>query len=131
MTALPPPAPLVPALDPEIFEGLLELADGDDASFVVELFGSYVASHRESVQGMREALAADDADALGRHAHTLKGASANVGAHHVATLSRDLQEMGESGSIAVAAAWIDAIDAEFDRVLDEVARRLPAFSQTV
>lgn len=130
MVAAPPPTPpQTPALDPEIFAGLLDLTDDEDDSFVVDLFESYVASHARSASGMREAAASGDADALRRHAHTLKGASANVGASHVAELAKELQLRGEHGDLHGIIEWIDAVDVEFDRVLEEVRRHLPSFAQ--
>jgi two-component system, sensor histidine kinase and response regulator len=130
MTATTPPAPpSTPALDPEIFAGLLELTDGEDDSFVLELFDSYVNTYARCTSGMREALAGDDADALRAHAHTLKGSSANVGAVHLAELAKELQQRGEEGRLDEVRAWIEAIEAEFERVLEAVRRRLPSFAQ--
>ena len=126
-TATAPPVNHGPALDPEIFAGLMELVDEDDDGFVVELFGAYVSSHRECMDGMRRAHAAGDPDAMRRHAHTLKGASANVGASHLAALASHLQHLGESGQVDSADLWLDGIDAEFVRVVAEVGQRLPRF----
>ena len=130
MTAASSPAPPhTPALDPEILAGLLDLTEDDDDSFVVDLFESYVASHARSVSGMREALANGDADALRRHAHTLKGSSGNVGASHVAELAKELQWRGEHGDLEGLEAWIEAVEVEFERVIAALRRRLPSFAQ--
>ncbi len=130
MAAAPPPPPThTPALDPEIFAGLLELTDDDDDSFVVELFESYVASYARGISGMREAASKGDADAMRRHAHTLKGSSANVGASHIAELAKELQFRGEQGDLQGVAEWIEAVEVEFERVLGEVRRHLPSFAQ--
>lgn len=128
-SSVPPAPPVTPALDPEIFAGLLELTDGEDDSFVAELFDSYVNTHARCTSGMREAIAAHDADALRRHAHTLKGASSNVGASHLAELAKELQQRGEEGRLDGAEAWVEAIAVEFERVLEAVRRRLPSFAE--
>lgn len=117
-----------PALDPDIFDGLLELVDEDDDSFVVDLYQSYVASYRDCVDGIARAIVASDPDAMRRHAHTLKGASANVGAAHLATLAEALQRMGEAGQVEGAELWVEAIADEYVRVLTAVQERLPGFS---
>ena len=123
-------APLVnegPALDPEIFAGLLELVDEDDDSFVVDLFQSYVGSYAECMDGIAQALAAADPDGLRRRATRLKGASANVGASHLASLAEHLQRLGESGRVEPAEECVGAIADEYARVITAVESRLPGF----
>jgi len=130
-TTTEPEANTGPALDPDIFAGLLELVDEDDDSFVVDLFDSYVTSYRECIDGMADAIVGEDADALRRHAHTLKGASANVGAAHLAQHAEILQRMGESGDIDGAPVWVEAVSEEYVRVLAEVQERVPGFKPPV
>ena len=127
MTVPPPPAPSTgPALDPESLEGLLELADdGDD--FVADLFRSYVQSYVDCTAGMRAQLEAGDAVAFSRSAHTLKGASANVGASHLATLAAELQAMGEAGDLDGVRGWVEAIEAEWVRVRAAIESSVPGF----
>lgn len=119
-----------PALDQSIFDGLLELVDEDDDSFVVELFHSYASSYQDCVDGIARAIADADPDALRRHAHTLKGASANVGAAHLATQAEALQRMGEAGQVEGADIWVEAITEEYVRVIAAVQEQLPGFSPT-
>ena len=129
MVALPPPAPpSEPALDSQIFAGLLDLISDDDDAFLVELFDAFVSTHAKSTRGMREAVLARDAEALGRHAHTLKGASANVGATHIAALAEELQQRSDLDGVQ---DWIEAIETEFERVLEAIRTRLPSFTQPV
>jgi len=52
------------------------------------------------VDAIAAAVAADDAEALVRPAHTLKSSSATVGAQRLAAASRELEMAGRSGSIA-------------------------------
>lgn len=130
-TTIAPQANSGPALDPDIFDGLLELVDEDDDSFVVELFGSWVQSYRECTDGLAEAIVGDDPDAVRTHAHTLKGASANVGAAHLASHAGVLQRMGESGDLENAQIWVEAIADEFVRVLAAVQERVPGFQPPV
>jgi HPt (histidine-containing phosphotransfer) domain-containing protein len=126
-THVAPPVNEGPALDPEIFAGLLELVDEDDDSFVVDLFESYVTSYAECTEGIAQALVTADPDAMRRHAHTLKGASANVGASHLASLAEYLQRLGESGRVEPAEEWMEAIADEYVRVIAEVESRVSGF----
>ena len=132
MTSQTAPEPNTgPALDPDIFAGLLELVDEDDDSFVVELFDSYVTSYDQCMNGIADAIVGEDGDGMRRHAHTLKGASANVGASHLASHAEILQRMGEAGEIDGAPEWVEAIADEYVRVLREVQERVPGFSPPV
>lgn len=125
MTVPPPPAS-GPALDPESLAGLLELADdGDD--FVADLFRSYVQSYVDCTAGMRTHLETGDATAFSRSAHTLKGASANVGASHLAALAEEMQSLGESGDLDGAQGWIQAIEDEWVRVRAAIESSVPGF----
>ena len=116
------------ALDHEIFGGLLELVEPDDDSFVVELFDSYVASASECLSGIEAAIAGGDPVALREHAQSLKGASANVGAAHVAACAESLQLTGDAGSVDGATAWVDAIREELPRVYAAVHEAVPGFT---
>lgn len=89
--------------DPATFDAdvLAELqASMDDAAFVVELADAYLADGVQQVEAIEAAIAAGDADALVRPAHTLKSSSATVGAPRLAELSRRLEMAGRAGSVA-------------------------------
>jgi HPt (histidine-containing phosphotransfer) domain-containing protein len=113
-------------LDPESLAGLLELADdGDD--FVADLFRSYAQSYTDCAAGMRAHLEAGDAMSFSRSAHTLKGASANVGASHLAALAEEMQHVGEAGDLEGALVWLQAIEAEWVRVRAAIEASVPGF----
>jgi HPt (histidine-containing phosphotransfer) domain-containing protein len=75
-----------------------------DRAFVVELINAYLADGPAHVDAIEAAVAADDAAALVRPAHTLKSSSATVGAQRLAAVSRDLEMAGRSGSVGAALA---------------------------
>ncbi len=54
-----------------------EMTDGD-AEFALDLASSYIESGEQALTEVRDALAKLDRPAIGRAAHTLKGASANI-----------------------------------------------------
>jgi HPt (histidine-containing phosphotransfer) domain-containing protein len=54
-----------------------EMTDGD-VEFAFDLAGSYIESGEQALSEVRAALAKLDRPALGRAAHKLKGASANI-----------------------------------------------------
>jgi HPt (histidine-containing phosphotransfer) domain-containing protein len=97
---VPDPEPgLPPVLDEAILAELSASVQGDRA-FVVELITAYLADGAEQVDAIEAAIAAEDAAALVRPAHTLKSSSATVGAQRLAGVSRELEMAGRSGSVA-------------------------------
>ncbi len=108
-----------PILDDETLEDLRASVNGD-REFVVELVEAYLADGATHVVEVEEALAARDVEGLVRPAHTLKSSSATLGATRLATLARELEVAGRSGTLDAAmagripelrAAWDEAADA--------------------
>jgi HPt (histidine-containing phosphotransfer) domain-containing protein len=62
-----------------------------DPQFARELLEEYAAASRRLATGMNEAAASGDIKSLGKQAHELQGASANVYAHGVAAACASLQ----------------------------------------
>jgi HPt (histidine-containing phosphotransfer) domain-containing protein len=106
----------VPAVDPDVLDParLDELLDLDpgDPSMVLRFIGRFGANARTTVSGMREAKEAGAAYELGRLAHALKGSAANLGAHRLAALCKEVEFLGDDGVLAQ--------DAELERVAQEV-----------
>ncbi len=110
-------------LDPDILsEAVLDeltVSVQGDRMFVVELIEAYLADGENHVADAEAAIAAGDAAALVRPAHTLKSSSATVGAERMAATARALESVGRSGSIdatardqltALREAWSEAGD---------------------
>ena len=102
-------------LDPVALADMLKMV-GDDADFVGDIVDTYLEDAPAQVAGMEEALSAGDLPTLGRHAHTLKGNSLNVGATTLAEIARGLEEQARAGDGAGAGPRIDAAAAELGRV---------------
>jgi two-component system, sensor histidine kinase and response regulator len=72
-------------------DGLKALTEGD-LSFMRDLALTYIDSSSESLMEIKTALATDDRAGVGRAAHKLKGASANMGLENLRTLSEVLEK---------------------------------------
>lgn len=92
------PEPDQPILDESVLSELLASVGGD-TEFVVQLLETYVADAQLQIAEIDAAVAANDAAALVRPAHTLKSSSATVGAQRLAARSRRLEQAGRSGTI--------------------------------
>ena len=92
----------VPVLDQAVLRELQETTGGD-ADFVRDLVETYLADVPVQLTGIDDALAADDADALVRPAHTLKSSSVTLGALRLGEVSRTLEMTGRSGTLDATA----------------------------
>jgi len=69
------------------------------------------------VAQVREAIVGQDADAVYRAAHQLKGASATMGAVRLASVAADIEMLGREGNVHGAAERISALEAEFQKAV--------------
>ena len=119
------PASLIPhPLDHEVVAQLRSLAEATDASLLAQIFDAFLSDGRARMTTLREAADSGDAARLYHAAHALKGASANIGARHMAEICEQLQALGESGSVAGAGDLIEELDGEFGRVQGEIKEQL-------
>jgi HPt (histidine-containing phosphotransfer) domain-containing protein len=110
---------------PEPADGVLDRATLDelfqsverDPEFMAELIDTYAADAPTQVEALRDAVVAGDVDGLVRPAHTLKSASASLGALGLSELCRQLEASAKAGAGDGTAAAVDAIGAEVERVL--------------
>jgi HPt (histidine-containing phosphotransfer) domain-containing protein len=88
-----------------------------------QLRALFLADADMGVVVMRDALAGDDAATLVPAAHTLRGASANVGANALAALCAVLEADGTSGNLAAGPAHLAALETELGRVRSALSSR--------
>ena len=81
------------------FDG--SLFDGDPV-FLAEIVNLFLATYPDLLSDIDGAVLRQDADALRRAAHTMKGAVANFGAKAVVEQARTIEMIGKSGDLADA-----------------------------
>jgi HPt (histidine-containing phosphotransfer) domain-containing protein len=111
----------LPILDPATLEQLQELIDGTDASFLTDLFESYLSTAKDSIDLLRGEV---DQEVLRRAAHTLKGSSLNVGASRVADLCKHLENQLRAQPPADMPAQVDQIENRVQQVHDSYAQAI-------
>lgn len=100
-----------PLLDESVLAELLA-STGDDVAFVRDLLETYLSETPEQLDAIRAAVAANDAAALVRPAHTLKSSSATLGAMRLSAAGRELEMMGRSGTLdSTTQGTVDAANA--------------------
>jgi HPt (histidine-containing phosphotransfer) domain-containing protein len=107
-------------LDPQVVDRLERLSATSGEDLVAELAVMFVADAESRVVALRKSLAAEDSSAVFRAAHTLSGASANVGATNLArlcdSLATDIAADMENSDLRRGWALLEAIEAELSRV---------------
>lgn len=124
----PPPAgaPAGEPVDRAILQGLRWLSAEGKPGFLDEVVHLYTGETPKLLRAMRDAIAAGDADALGRSAHALKGSSADLGASGLDRLCKEIEEIAQSSALDQAPLRLAALEREYRRVesaLHEELRR--------
>jgi two-component system, sensor histidine kinase and response regulator len=111
-----------PSDDPLDLAAALERLDGD-RQLLEELAALFLEESAQNLREIRKAFQAGEARLLERLAHTVKGASANIGATLVARAAADLEKVGRSRNLAGAESPLSKLEAELTR-LEPVLREL-------
>ena len=125
-TPLPaPPASSGEAPSEKVFDGsrLLDTLSGDEEIFRTVL-GGFLEDAPRQIDALKEAMSDRDAARIRRQAHSLKGASGNVGALTMQKVAAQIEEAGESADLDEAGSLIQAIEREFGRLEEAVASHL-------
>lgn len=107
-------------LDEVLFEELRSILDTEFPT----LINTYVQDSAARVEDLRAAFAAGNADAVRKSAHSLKGASANLGLVYLAELCRELEEAAREGGLAGQEARLLQIQQERERGVEILRARL-------
>jgi TMAO reductase system sensor TorS len=99
-------------IDIEQFEEMRTIS-GDDFDALLNQFHTSV---RESIDALHAAVAANDASALKRTAHKLKGTAGALGATQLASCCLELEKMGQEGRVEGALEKISALTASYIKV---------------
>jgi two-component system, sensor histidine kinase and response regulator len=103
-------------LDRTVISGLRGLQGEEETDIVAELAGMFLDDARPRLSALEEAVLGDDAPAVERLAHTLKGSSANMGARGMAFLCARLEDAGASGDLSQGFRLLAQLKEEFVRV---------------
>jgi HPt (histidine-containing phosphotransfer) domain-containing protein len=82
---------------------------------LLELFRS---DYPGQIKALRQAIATNDAPTLESVGHALKGSLANLAAPAASKIAAEIETMGRSGEIALAAKKTSDLEAELARVVE-------------
>jgi len=96
-------------------EALFELVD-EDPEFLKRLIKTFLDDCSVYMEGIREAIEAEEADSLTREAHGLKGAVSNLQAEPAQEAARRLEEIGRSDTLEKAPDALQNLEEEIQRL---------------
>jgi HPt (histidine-containing phosphotransfer) domain-containing protein len=96
--------------------GLLRGLDDGEGAVLAEIIGQYIDQSHGQRDALADAIYAGDARAIERAAHSLRGASANVGGTRLAEICGELEGLGRAHEVASASALLEEFDTELSRV---------------
>jgi HPt (histidine-containing phosphotransfer) domain-containing protein len=97
----------------DVFEGDLEL--------IREIAGLFREDGPKRLAAARLALAQEDAAALVRAAHSLKGSATNFGAGQAVAAALELETLARVGDLATAKAVCERLEREIGKLMDALA----------
>jgi HPt (histidine-containing phosphotransfer) domain-containing protein len=102
-----------------------ELQTSEEPNPVQEILDLFRDGTPPLLAAMREGIAAGDPAKLKQAAHSLKGSSGMLGAHHLAALTGELEKRGRAGTVQGTEPLLAQVELEFQRVcqaFDELQR---------
>ena len=122
----PPPVPLpTEPIDEAVLNNLAQLQREGRPDIVNRVITLFLESAPALLRDLQEAVAKGDAAVLHRASHTLKSASANVGAALLSAHCRELEAMARTGPVADAAARVATIAEDYQQAQAALTARLP------
>ncbi|MGD9911645.1 Hpt domain-containing protein, partial [Methanothrix sp.] len=110
------------ALDPSALSKLRELQEAGEPDVVAELGEIFLSNAPSRIASMHEALKRNDPDTLHRAAHSMKSASANIGALRLSRICAEIEELVREARLDGVDEMLSALDEEFERVRRELNR---------
>ena len=103
-------------IDSKTLASLRELEDGNGEDLVGELIDIFLEQAPQRVDGIKKAIAGDDARSLSFQAHSLKGSAANFGADDLTAICQRFETGGRAGSLGDLRALLPDLEREFQAV---------------
>ncbi|MGB9901917.1 PAS domain S-box protein [Methanothrix sp.] len=107
-------------LDPMTLSRLRELQEPGEPDVVAELGEIFLSNAPSRIASMHEALEKNDPHALYRAAHSMKSASASIGALHLSRICAEIEELVREARLDGVEERLRALDSEFERVRREL-----------
>lgn len=98
-------------------DALLSLVD-DDSDLLRSIIDAFLEECSGHMEALRAAVAEEDAEALQREAHSLKGSTGNLRAEPTHEVATKLEQIGERNDFHEAEEALAALEREIERLQD-------------
>lgn len=98
-------------------DALLSLVD-DDSDLLRSIIDAFLEECSGHMEALRTAVAEEDAEALQREAHSLKGSTGNLRAGPTHEAATKLEQIGEQNDFSEAGEALAALEREIERLQD-------------
>jgi PAS domain S-box-containing protein len=105
------------------WENLLERFMGDE-NLARTILQTFVQDIPRQLQALRHCLEAGDLPGVQQHAHTIKGASANVSAERLRTSAAELEITAKAGDLAAARSSHHGLQSHFEQLQEVILRQV-------
>ena len=110
-------------IDMQIINGLIDLGSGEEKSFIKEIIELYIQQAPGYINDIKTSYNEKDAQKMSKTAHTLKGASLNVGAKLLSELCKNIEMKCKNNDLSN----IDDILTELEEVYNFTINELYKF----
>jgi CheY-like chemotaxis protein/HPt (histidine-containing phosphotransfer) domain-containing protein len=110
------PEPAGEAVDLHAIEELRAVNPERGGRIVARAVGSFLGNTPLLLDRIAKAVTHEDGEALHQAAHSLKSSAAQLGAHRLSTLAREIEQHGRDGTLDPARSLVDAAFVEYERV---------------
>jgi CheY-like chemotaxis protein len=93
-----------------------------DEDLAATILNGFLADIPLQIQALKSFLAAGDSPSAERQAHTIKGASANIGGQRLQAVAFKLEKAAKSGDLISARTHVAVLEAQFDRLKEMLQR---------
>jgi len=113
-----------PLIDWNIVNGLIELGEEDGKSFLKEVINIYISQYPELFSAMKKGFEQAQAKEMTLNAHSLKGASLNIGAIQLAEVCREIEMKGRNNDFSGVDRLIEKVNNVYNLTIEEFQKFL-------
>ena len=95
---------------------------GLEAADFRELWELYMQTTSNDLKGLKAALAEGNADEIHKRAHSIKGASGNLGLDDLYNFAKEIDDQAQTGSLSGLEKSVQSFDQKFEEMILEYER---------
>jgi len=99
--------------------GVLSRLDGDEELARI-VFGAFLSDVPGQIQALKDLVKSRDTAGSARQAHSIKGASANVGGERLRNVASEMEKAADGGDLHFVAARMADLELQFGRLRDAI-----------